>query len=371
MSRRRTIAVVTGSRADYGLLRPVIRAIDAHAKLRLELLVTGTHLLSPARTIDEVAREFPIAATIPMQDSARSGRLHDAAAFGRGASGFAARFSEEPPDVVLVLGDRIEAFAAASAASIGGIRVGHLHGGDRAEGIADDAMRHAITKLSHLHFPATAQSAERIICLGELPLHVHLVGSPAVDGLADVPPLDDQAYAAFGSPEILLMLHPTGLPEEEEYANAERLIRIGGRYGRVFALHPNYDAGREGIMRAIESAPDLLHRPHIPRQQFIALLRRVRMIVGNSSAGLVECAALGVPCVNIGPRQSGRQAPANVITVKTWEFGEIDMALERASARKHETVRQPYGDGHAGERVAAVLAEFDPTKYPLNKRNTY
>ncbi|MEE9128733.1 MAG: UDP-N-acetylglucosamine 2-epimerase, partial [Phycisphaerales bacterium] len=146
---RRTIAVVTGSRADYGLLRPVMRAIHDHADLQLRVIVTGVHLLPPAHTANEVARDFTIANTIAMQRPGECSRLEDAEALGRGVTGFAQRLSRHPVDVVLVLGDRIEALAAAAAASVGGIRVAHLHGGDRAEGIADEAIRHAITKLAH------------------------------------------------------------------------------------------------------------------------------------------------------------------------------------------------------------------------------
>ncbi|MBT8486063.1 MAG: UDP-N-acetylglucosamine 2-epimerase, partial [Phycisphaerae bacterium] len=145
------IAVVTGSRADFGLLRPVIAAIAAEPELELRLVVTGTHLLPPSFTHETVSAQFDVATRIPMQVAGEVGRDADAAALGRGVSQLAQEFAESHPDVVLVLGDRIEAFAAAAAAAVGGRHVGHIHGGDRAEGVADDAMRHAITKLAHLH----------------------------------------------------------------------------------------------------------------------------------------------------------------------------------------------------------------------------
>src|SRR5881394_2962134 len=176
MSGSRTVAVVTGSRAEFGLLRPVMKAIAGHPALNLRVIVTGSHLLSPAETINDVKADFAIDATVAMQSIVNgqaseppSGRLSDSASLGRGISGLAEVFSRLSPDVVVVLGDRIEAFAAAAAASVGGIRVAHIHGGDRAEGIADEAMRHAITKLAHLHLAATELSARRIVLMGEKP----------------------------------------------------------------------------------------------------------------------------------------------------------------------------------------------------------
>ncbi len=371
----RRIAVITGSRAEFGLLAPVMRAIEAHQDLHLDVLVTGTHLLAPAMTVDEVRSAFPVAATIPMQElsGGASTRAADAMAFGRGVSGFAQHFADDAPDVVLVLGDRIEAFAAASAAAIAGIRVAHMHGGDRAEGIADESMRHAISKLAHIHFPATPQSAERLLCMGESALTVHLVGSPAIDGIDAIAPLDDEQFAMLGSPSVLFLLHPTGESESEEYIRAKRLLdlTLELRAGEVLALHPNHDPGREGILRALAETPAVMQRAHLPREQFIGLLKRVKMIVGNSSAGLIECAALGLPCVNVGSRQAGRMMPGTVIHVSQWRDDEIRFAMERALAQGGMMVRHPYGDGRAGEKTAHVLASFHPDHHPLRKRNTY
>lgn len=371
MSDRRIITVVTGSRAEFGLLRPVMRAIERHDALDLRVVVTGTHLLPPARTTDEVAAEFDIHATIEMQCINETSRLADAAALGRGVSGFAAYLGEHPPDVVLVLGDRIEALAAAAAASVAGIRVAHMHGGDVAEGIADEAMRHAITKLAHIHFPATARSAERIIAMGEEPWRTHLVGSPAIDDLADIPPLRDEAYDALGRPEIVFLLHPTGRDEQTERTCAEYLLALCQRYGRVLALHPNHDPGREAILREIERIENLVHRAHMERPEFIGLLRRARMIVGNSSAGLIECAAIPCRCVNVGTRQAGRERLPHVLNCPGWDFRRIEEALQRAMIEPLMPFRHVYGDGRAGDRTAEVLARLDSDKHRLAKHNTY
>ncbi|HRP62810.1 MAG TPA: UDP-N-acetylglucosamine 2-epimerase [Phycisphaerales bacterium] len=377
---RRTIAVVTGTRAEFGLLRSVMRAVRDHPGLRLQVVATGTHLLtSPdgTRTLDEIQVEFDVNATVPMQVEGQTGRLADAAALGRGIAGFASLFAETHPDVVVVLGDRIEAFAAAAAASVGGIRVAHIHGGDRAAGIADEAMRHAITKLSHIHFAATARSTERLLYLGEMPLHVHLVGSPAVDDLASISPLTEDEYRKLDQPQIVYLLHPEDVSSDEEFTRAQRLLKQCARIGRTLALHPNHDPGREHVLRAIQETPEVKAVAHLPREKFIGLLRRAKVIVGNSSAGLIECAALGVPCVNVGVRQAGRETPRTVTSIVNWDFGDIGLAIERAVQQIRTpddaaaALRQPYGDGHAGQKIAEVLATFDTRHYPLSKRNSY
>jgi UDP-hydrolysing UDP-N-acetyl-D-glucosamine 2-epimerase len=381
VTTRRTVAVVTGSRAEYGLLRPVMHAIRAHEGLDLRVVVTGTHLLRPLRTLDEVAADFDLDAVIPMQRPWAPDRLAEAGALGRGVSGLAAWLGNEAArrnaiDVIVVLGDRIEAFAAAAAAAVGGIRVAHLHGGDRAVGIADEGLRHAITKLAHIHLPATRTSARRIRDMGEDPVRIHVVGSPAIDGLDEIPPLGDEAYEALGRPQIVFLLHPSGGDASREQAGAERLLDLCRKAGRVLAMHPNHDPGREGILAAI-TASSVPAREHLPRREFIGLLRRAGVLVGNSSAGLIEGAALGVVCVNVGPRQDGRERPANVIDVPgagSTDGKQVEAALAHGLTRPPGPVEHPYGDGRAGgagARAARVLAEYDAAQHPLTKRNTY
>ena len=367
----RTIAIVTGSRADFGLLRPVIAAVDAHPKLTARVVATGAHLVGAAPTITEVRDAVTVAHEFPMQETDAPDRFDDSAAVARGIAGMTAWLRDEPIDVVLVLGDRIEAFAAAAAAAIGGVRVAHVHGGDRAEGIADEAMRHAISKLAHLHLAATPRSTERLVAMGEDPLRTHLVGSPAIDGLADIPPLDDAAYAELGAPEILVLLHPTGDRHELEVDRARMLLGTCARDARVLALHPNHDPGRDGILDALVERSDITVRAHLPRETFIGLLQRVRMIAGNSSAALIECAALRVRAVNVGSRQAGREKPPNVINCPEWHDIAINRAVDRGLMEPVLPFRHPYGDGHAGARIAEVLATFDPDNHALAKRNTY
>lgn len=360
------VAVITGSRAEFGLLDPVMRAVRAHPALELRVIVAGAHLLPPAETWREVAAAHGVEATVEMQRPGEAGRAADAAALGRGVSAFADVFSRLGPDWVVVLGDRVEAFAAASAASVAGFAVAHLHGGDRAEGVADEAMRHAITKLAHLHLPATRASAERLIRMGEREAHVHVVGSPAVDGLARVEPLDDERFGALGRPEAVFLMHPAGLAPEHERAFADAaLAALAGR--RTLCLMPNHDPGRDHVAAAIAAAAERRDWPvehHLPRAEFVALLKRLAssggVLAGNSSAGLIEAAALKLPVVDIGPRQAGRERSGNVFHAGEASVEAIRAALDRAAGVDRAAITHPYGDGRAGERTAAALALADP-----------
>ena len=373
----RRIAVVTGTRADWGLLRCVCDAIRDRTDLSLTVLAGGAHLLPPANTIEEVRAAYPALMQFEMQRAGETGRLADAAALGRGVQHLSALFHALAPDIVVVLGDRIEAFAGAAAASVGGIRVAHVHGGDRAEGVADEAMRHAITKLSHMHLAATAASAERIRQMGEQAARVHVIGSPAIDALPTSRMLNDAGYAALGKPEFVFLLHPIGRSGTDESAAAERLLEVLSSRGRSLLLSPNSDPGSDGIAEAISRAqtsrPQCFRAvPHLERSQFIGLLKRpeVRALVGNSSAGLIECAALRMRVLNVGTRQSGRERADNVQSVRGDSHDEIAEALD-ALLNSTPSGAHPYGDGDAGTRAATVLALADFAVHGLAKHNTY
>lgn len=370
MTDPRTILAVTGTRAEFGLLAPVLDAMLAQPGLRLRLAVTGTHLLRPQPTRDDVARRYAIDVEYPMQAQGESGRLADAMALGRGVTGAAEAIERCRPECVLVLGDRIEAFAAASAAAIAGVRVAHIHGGDRAEGIADESMRHAISKLAHIHFAASAESGERLRRMGELPERIRVVGSPAIDGLEAIPPLDDARYDELGRPEIVALLHPIGRDADLERRDAAALLAASRGRARTLALEPNRDPGHEGIRRALDEA-DVQRIAHLPRPQWIGLLRRVRLLVGNSSAGLIEAAALRLRVLDVGDRQAGRERPANVLHVDGGDAGSIERVLREAFDRADPPASHPYGDGRAGERIAEFLASDAFARLPIAKRNAY
>lgn len=380
----RNVIVVTGTRAEFGLLLPVMREIDAHPALTLHVIATGTHLLQSGLTYREVKAAFPHAIAVPMQIDGRRTRADDAEATGNGIARLSRVFAHNDPDWVVVLGDRIEAFAAASAASIGGWAVAHVHGGDRAEGIADEAMRHAITKLSHLHCAATAQSAERIVKMGERPEFVHCVGSPAIDALAGVTALpDDEARGlADGNDwQSIILLHPAGLDEATERAWARAAVDGCSHAGPALVLSPNHDAGRDWIVNELDAACEAHNWPrldHLPRDMFLRALKRLahtkQPLVGNSSAGLIEAAALGVPVVNLGPRQAGRERAGAMVDVETPDATSITTAITRAQelAASDRNCAHPYGDCTTGAKIAALLASVDPrSPNLLRKRNAY
>lgn len=377
------ITVITGSRAEFGLLTPAISALRAHPTFETRIIACGAHLLAPSHTINEVRAAFGVDSEIPMQRGGEAGRLADAGALGRGVEGIARALGEHKPHWVIVLGDRIEAFAGAIAASIGGFALAHIHGGDRAEGIADEAMRHAITKLAHLHLAASEQSAQRIIRMGESPDRVHIVGSPAIDGLSAVRPMTDREAAELGDPAIVVLIHPSGLNDDTERAltrHTLEAVQAESHARSALCLAPNSDPGREAVLAELTAAANRYNWPlidHLPRPRFLALLKRLAkseggLLVGNSSAGLIECAALQLPVVNVGPRQTGRERPDNVIDAPAKSVADVREAIHRARLIARPALSHPFGDGSSGERIAATIARIGVLEpHRLRKRCAY
>ena len=394
------ICIVTGSRADYGLLKPVMEAVRKNKGLKLNVIVAGSHFLPP-ETAREVDAEFGphIGGLLEMQDAGDvRTRQQDARDTAEGMAGFASCFATYNPDWVVVLGDRIEAFAAASAASIGGYGLCHIHGGDRAEGVDDEAMRHAISKLAHLHCAATERSGKRLVKMGEGKQRVHVTGSPAIDGLDELVRRNTfgDALLVNSYPDIVLLQHPAGLGDAAErgwakaaVAACEASVKRG-----VLALEPNHDAGRESVQAVLHakmaahdgagkkgkkgktgSKKPWLMMDHLPRGAFVAMLASLAksggVLVGNSSAGLIEAAALGVPVVNLGPRQAGRERAGNVLDVEVASAAAITKAIA-AARRKKVVPSRLYGDGRAGEMIARLLVKIDgQAREVLRKRNSY
>ncbi len=384
---RRRVLVITGSRAEFGLLVPVMDAIRAHARLELVVAAAGSHLLQPALTVREVKARYKdhLVDLIPMQNPGHATRDDDVQALARGVSKLGRTLVALSPDWTLVLGDRIEALAGALAASLSGRALAHIHGGDRAEGVADESMRHAISKLAHLHLPATAQSAQRLVRMGEREATVHAVGSPAIDGLDAIAPLDEARFQELGAPRAMVLMHPIGRPaEHEESAAAAALEATLSRVeGTVLAMDPNHDAGREGVLRALDQiaareARRVTRCAHLPRERFVALMKRFHampgagVLVGNSSAALIEVAALRVPAVDIGPRQGGRERAANAVSSASESREHIARAIDAALKVDRAALTHPYGDGRAGPRIADLLAGTDPNDPRLlRKRCAY
>ena len=368
----RRICVVTGSRAEYGILLPVLRAIVASPSLDLRLIAAGQHLAERAgKTVDLIRSDgFPVDVEVPMVPEEDT-RAAMALGLGDGIRGMTQALETLDPDVVLILGDRVEPFAAAIASVFLGKVVGHIHGGDRSQGGLDEYMRHAITKLSHLHFTATELSRKRVLAMGENPERVFCVGTPGLDAILSEPlPEDDQIECALGAPVpssfILCVFHPVSTEPEKSAAEfAEVLEALRSADTPVLLSYPNTDPGSENIRRMIE---DVSREPwvhtyrNMPRPCYLALLSRCVCFVGNSSSGIIDSPAFGVPVVNIGARQQGRERGRNVIDVSPRQE-EIASAIRRATTdeafrSEAKATPNPYGDGHASERIVKILDEI-------------
>ncbi|MCG3131918.1 MAG: UDP-N,N'-diacetylbacillosamine 2-epimerase (hydrolyzing) [Phycisphaerae bacterium] len=371
--------MVTGTRAEYGLLRSTLRAIREHPKLEPRLIATGAHLLGKfGRTIRDIEADgFRIDARIPMQRG-RDDALDAAEGVARGVRGIGRFLVREDCDVVLVLGDRIEAFAGAVAGVTTGRCVAHVHGGDRAPGDMDDALRHAITKLAHVHFPATRQSAQRIFKLGEARNRVFLVGAPGLDELYDAVRMRRGRRGRSG--EALIVQHPSGRGAREERRAAEAVLDAARACGlRRTIVYPNSDRGHDGVIDAIRrhvalspSGEVAVHRS-MPRDDFAAALARADVLIGNSSSGIIEAPYVGTPSVNVGERQNGRE-PGGRSVLNCQERREaLVSAIHRALAlRTRPGAKTSYGDGRASRRIADRLAVLDlRSRSCLHKLNTY
>lgn len=371
---RRTIGVVTVARSDYGHLLPLLGALEAAADVELLVYVAGSHLASPfgVRTGDLVAAgRWRIAARIEMgiEDDA-PGTIAEAT--GRGVAGFAREFTRRRPDVLVVLGDRYEMLSAALAALPFAMPVAHLHGGELTEGAIDEQIRHAITKLAHLHFPAAEPYAARLRQMGEEPWRVHCFGAPGVDRLRGGRSLSREEIGArlgrpLGRPTVLVTFHPETLAVADIHRQVEELTAALEKVdGDIVATAPGADTAYRVIGAALERLAE--RRPAmrlvatLGDDVYTSLLREADVMVGNSSSGLIEAPSFGLPVVNIGDRQRGRLRAANVIDVAAERDAiakAIRRALDPAFRRGLAGLVNPYGDGHAAPRIARVLREVE------------
>jgi UDP-N-acetylglucosamine 2-epimerase (non-hydrolysing)/GDP/UDP-N,N'-diacetylbacillosamine 2-epimerase (hydrolysing) len=380
------VAVVTGTRAEYGILLPVLKAIQARRELKLLLVVTGMHLSRDfGYTVKEIEKDgFKIDARVDMLAADDTlGAM--AKSVGQGIINMAQTWEKLKPDIIVVLGDRVEPLAAAISGAYMNIPIAHIHGGDVTGGSIDEFARHAITKFAHIHFPGTKKSAERIIKMGEDTWRVHMVGSPALDAILNeklLPPRD--VIKKFGldasQPFILLVQHPVTTEveqvKEQVTETLEALVAIGYP---VITLYPNSDAGGRKIIETIKryekKYPLFKILPSLPRREYLSLLKVARVLVGNSSSGMIDAPSFALPVVNIGSRQEGRERGVNVIDVG-YSRDEIAVAIKKALTDKRflskvEKCVNPYGDGKAGIRIAEVLAGIEKTPELIQKKISY
>jgi UDP-hydrolysing UDP-N-acetyl-D-glucosamine 2-epimerase len=364
---RRVIAVVSVARSDYGLLTPVLHRIRGSASLQLRLIVAGAHL---SRSFGDTASVIEADGfTIDDRIETLSGSDTPegiAVSVARAVEGSGRAFGRARPDILLLLGDRYEMLGAAAAALPYAIPIAHVHGGELSEGAIDDAVRHALTKMSHLHFASTEAYARRIVQMGEEPWRVQVTGAPGLDTMRMTTLLDRAAAAeALGMPAdrwLLATFHPSTL-EGDAAGQVNELCQALDACGLpVLFTYPGADAGGSAIVERltayVHDHPDSRLVTNLGTPLYFSAMRHAAAMVGNSSSGIIEAASFSLPVVNIGARQRGRVRPGNVIDVGGCR-DEIVAGLERALSpefRRGCAGRpSPYGDGHAAERIVATL----------------
>jgi len=376
---KRKIIYITGTRADYGLMKKVLGNIDSHPELDLEIIATGMHLLEEfGHTIDEIKRDefvvHEISSTFERDD-----KLSMAVFIGDFIKKLSSKVEDIDPDFILLLGDRAEMLGGAIVGSYMSIANVHLHGGEITSTV-DEMARHAITKMSNLHLPANEKSAERIKKMGEDPKYIHVVGAPGLDSLMKEEPtvkdiLEKKYKIDLSKPLILVLQHPVTMEVEkarEQIRNTLEVIEILNY--QTILIYPNADAGGRKMIKEIKKYEDLNFLStfkNIPREDYISLMRNSDVLVGNSSSGLIEAPSLNLPVVNIGTRQKGRERAPNVIDVG-YEQQEIKEAIERClfdEKFKNEIkdIVNPYGDGRTAERVTKILSNVKIDKNLLQK----
>jgi UDP-hydrolysing UDP-N-acetyl-D-glucosamine 2-epimerase len=365
----RTIGVVTVARSDSGIYYPLLKAIQAAPDLELCLIVAASHF-SPE--FGNTYRDFdnwgiPISEKVEMTLSSDTPEAI-AKSMGLGMISFAQVYSRLELDLLVVLGDRYEMLAAAAAAVPFTIPLAHLHGGEVTEGAMDEAFRHSITKMSHLHFTSTERYSSRVAQLGENPAHIHNVGAPSLDGMDEIEfwskrRLEEFTGLDFDKPVLLVTLHPVTLEFSKSKEYCRILLTALERVGiQVVITYPNADTNGRVLIKMIDDFVEL--HPwasavsNFGREGYFSMMRHAAAMVGNSSSGIIESGSFALPTVNIGIRQRGRQRGSNVIDVD-FDVDEIHAAILKATSTEFRDsicgMINPYGNGTAVPHIIDVL----------------
>lgn len=377
------IAVVTATRAEYGLLRPVICALRASGAFEVSLLVTGAHLSEAyGETVREIERDdMPIAARIPILsgDDTPCGVSRTMA---NALNGFAAYFEAHRPDALLVLGDRYEILAVCCAAMNARIPIFHLHGGETTQGAVDEAIRHSITKMSLLHFTSNEQHRRRVIQLGEQPDRVFNVGAPGVENALHVPLLSKEALAEsvglpLQKPYAVVTFHPVTLEDEPPERQLFELFAAMDAFDLEYIItKANADAGGLAINRAVDAyaakRDNVAAFDSLGLVRYLSAVKYCAFVAGNSSSGILEAPSFGVPTVNIGDRQKGRMQAKSVLQCAP-ERADIARAFAQALTptfrKKAAHAVNPYGDGDTSGKIVAILKRV--FSGPLDLKKTF
>lgn len=373
---KRKVCAVTGSRAEYGLLRPLLEELKTDRDLKLQIMVTGMHLSSDFDlTYREIQKNgFVIDKRIKiLQRSDDPLSISDS--IGLAIKGFTRAYRELKPDIVVVLGDRYEIFSAATAAMVSMIPIAHLNGGERTEGSMDEAMRHSITKMSHLHFTSTEEYRKRVIQLGEEPRRVFNVGALGIDNIKKLrlltkDELEKKINFKFNNiHNLLIAFHPTTLEGDaggRQFQNLLNVLNDMVKTNFIFTKS-NADTGGRAINRLIDKyVSKNSHRAvsfiSLGQLNFLSMMQFIDAIVGNSSSGIIEAPSFKIGTINIGDRQKGRIRTESIIDCEPAR-GDIVAAFRKLYSkefqRRLKNVKNPYGDGNAAERIKTILKSYD------------
>jgi UDP-hydrolysing UDP-N-acetyl-D-glucosamine 2-epimerase len=367
----RKICVVTGTRAEYGLLYWLLKEIENDQDLQLQLIVTGMHL-SPefGMTVKQIEQDgLSIDKKLEMLLSSDSG-VAMSKSVGLGCIGFADAYEDLQPDIVVLLGDRFEILAAATAAMLQRIPLAHIHGGESTEGAVDEAIRHAVSKMAHLHFVAAEPYRRRVIQLGEQPERVFNVGAPGLDYISRAQLLDRKAFEQsinfeLGTVNFLITYHPETLSAADSLHAIHQLLTALQHFpqAKLIFTAANADINGRAINQVVadfveQQAQRCVLFTSLGQIRYLSALRHVDVVIGNSSSGIIEVPVFRKPTVNIGDRQAGRLQASSIINCQS-EVAEIVQAIEQAlSPAFHQSlasVQSLYGDGRAASQIAHLL----------------
>ncbi len=364
---KRKIACITGTRADYPRVRSVLKEIQTRDNLSLDIIVTGSHLLDEyGFSAQEILDDgFEIAKKVEMFVGDFDTPLGMAEASSRCTAGIARALSDLNPDLVLITVDRVETLASITAASLMNFPIAHIQGGE-VTGTIDESIRHAVTKLSHIHFPATDDAAKRIIMMGEDEKYVFNTGCPYIDEIIDLVPVDINTlanrYNFDPQKEIIIFTqHSVTTEHDESLGQVEETISALENFQdhQIISLFSNTDAGGKKIIERIGKQKNFIKIPNIVSKDFLSLMKHSSLMIGNSSAGIREAPSFNLPVINIGSRQNGRLRAKNVIDVPHSEVEitkAIKFCLHNEDFRESlVNMENPYGNGTASTQIVDIL----------------
>lgn len=379
----RKISVITGTRAEYGILLTLLKRLQSSSDVELQIIVTGMHLEEKFGNTYKIIENdgFEICHKIPMCLT-KSDSLNIAQSVGKATSDFAVVLNKTNPDLIVVLGDRFEIFSAAQAAMLLRIPIAHIHGGELTEGLIDEAIRHSVTKMSQFHYTSCELYRKRVIQLGETPENVFNYGAPGLDYIKDMTFLSKEDLGKDLGMELqdtilLVTYHPVSLDLNESLTGVRNLVKVlkDLKDASIIITMPNADPGADEVIKEIESIkdnPNVLVTTNLGQVRYLSLLKVSSCVVGNSSSGIIEAPFSKVPTLNIGTRQKGREQSDTVIQTDITEDSirnGLQKAISKDFMEKCSNTPQLFGDGNASEKIYNSLLSIKLENSILKKFN--